>query len=265
MTDARTQNFNLIKPEFDKPRYHQDMNDNFTVIDALLAKYIAAYNVVGVWANTTTYSANQAVVDPDNGQLYTCVSGHTSPASPTTFSAYRAANPSVWASLTLGVRSRGVWTPSTAYVLGDFVTYGDIYAVCTTAHTSNASSTGFSNDSANWSYLIDFDGSDITQNITLSGGSTAISWVNGNHAILTVSANSTITFTVPTKTSRTQRLLVTVIFGGAYTLTIPTARWPNGAAPTISQAVGGSRQEFLFSTSDNGSTYDGNILGMNIQ
>ena len=46
---------------------------------------------------------------------------------------------------------RGAWAASTAYVIDDIVRYGASSYVCTGNHTSDASSTGFPNDSANWS------------------------------------------------------------------------------------------------------------------
>ena len=45
---------------------------------------------------------------------------------------------------------RGAWTASTAFIIDDIVRYGASSYVCTTNHTSDASATGFPNDSANW-------------------------------------------------------------------------------------------------------------------
>lgn len=260
-TDTYTVNNRLIKPYFDKPRYQDDINGNMDIIDALLAKYIAVNNVRGVWLNSTIYAAEDAVVDPDDGQLYKALMDNTSPGAPTTFLEYRTNNPGVWSNLTIAVRFRGVWVTGTDYSVGDFVVYQNIYAVCITPHSAGPT---FAGDASFWSYLINFDASDKQQTATVNGGSTAISWVNGSHAIVTVTANSTITFTAQTLTSSTQSLRLTVLFSGNYTLTVPTSRWPNGVAPTISQGAGGSRQEYVFTTSDNGSSFDAFATGMNM-
>lgn len=104
MADTFTAALRLTKPEFDKPRYHQQMNDNLDIIDAVLTKYIGQLNVVGVWKNSTVYAVSDVVVDQDEGQLYECLAAHTSSSSGT-MAAFRAANPSAWVLLSLSFLS----------------------------------------------------------------------------------------------------------------------------------------------------------------
>lgn len=145
-------NFNLALPPFDHPRYHDLVNNNTVSIGALLAKYVAVLNVRGVWANATLYGVDDVAVDATEGQLYRALASHTSSSAPQTFAQYRAANPSIWTSASVGFRARGTWLTGTSYALGDFVEYENIFAVCLEAHTSGAT---FAVDSAKWSYLID--------------------------------------------------------------------------------------------------------------
>lgn len=152
MAISLTPNYDLNLPDFDTKRYQDYVNNNMRIIDALLAKYIAVLNVRGVWENSTVYAVDEVVVDSVEGQLYRCLSEHTSASAPTIFSADRTAKPNVWASATLGVRARGQWETGEDYALGDYVVNEGIYAVCTTAHTAGAT---FAGDEANWEYLID--------------------------------------------------------------------------------------------------------------
>ena len=63
---------------------------------------------------------------------------------------------------------RGAWAASTAYVIDDIVKYGASSYVCTTNHTSDSSSTGFPNDSANWS--LHLTGQNFAGDLTVSTG-----------------------------------------------------------------------------------------------
>ena len=50
---------------------------------------------------------------------------------------------------------KGDWAVSTAYVKDDVIRYGGKVYICTTAHTSNSSSTGFYTDETNWNVFAD--------------------------------------------------------------------------------------------------------------
>jgi hypothetical protein len=72
---------------------------------------------------------------------------------------------------------QGAWTGSTAYVKDDIVRYGVDSYICTTAHTSDAST--FANDSANWELMA--QGSDLPSQsgnagLALKTDGTNLSW-----------------------------------------------------------------------------------------
>jgi hypothetical protein len=148
----QTPNFKLFQPMFDRKAWHQYVNKNFSIIDAVLTTYLDVGNIVGVWENSTSYNEGDRVIDPVVGQVFEAASDHTSAASPTTFAEDRDANPTYWTSLAVTARGLGAWAPGTLYQPNDFVVDGTIYAVCIATHTSTGV---FADDAAFWDYLID--------------------------------------------------------------------------------------------------------------
>ena len=63
---------------------------------------------------------------------------------------------------------RGAWTASTAFIIDDIVRYGASSYVCTGNHTSDASSTGFPNDSQYWD--LHTEGQNYAGEFTVSTG-----------------------------------------------------------------------------------------------
>ena len=153
---ALTPNISLTQPTYNSVGWHTAVNGNFAIIDAILSEFFVQADFLGLWTNSTAYSIGDRVVDSSNSNIYTCAAGHTSAASPTTFTSDRTTNPSYWTNTTVvAATGRGTWTTATAYVKGDFVVDGSIYAVCTANHTSGAT---FAGDAANWSELVDVSG-----------------------------------------------------------------------------------------------------------
>lgn len=79
---------------------------------------------------------------------------------------------------------QGTWAGSTAYEVEDIVRYGNDSYICTTAHTSDA--TTFSNDSANWETMA--QGASIPAQTGNAGKAlvtdgTNISWGNGGSLV----------------------------------------------------------------------------------
>lgn len=152
-----TTNFNVPIPRPGQRGFQDEYAAGFQTFDSVLALYISVNNFVGRWENSTAYTATETVVDVEGGGVWRCDQSHTSPAAPTTFAAYRTANPSVWSNATLEVRNRGVWASATNYRVGDFVataaSNGKI-AFCLVTHTSSGT---FEADLASgyWSVLID--------------------------------------------------------------------------------------------------------------
>lgn len=92
---STTPHFGLERPDFETVTWHDFVNDNFTILDAVVYTYISARNLRGVWANATMYGVGEIVVDEDSAYLFECAIGNTS-ASTGTFLEDRTANPSNW-------------------------------------------------------------------------------------------------------------------------------------------------------------------------
>lgn len=153
MADQVTPNFKLNLPEFDKRFYDQELNDNFSIIDAVIKTYLDLSNVQGVWANSTAYSVGDKLIDATAGVVYECVISHVSAASPTTFLQDRMARSTFWTAPSIPARGLGNWQTGTDYEPGDFVVAnGTLYAVCIASNTSGAT---FLGDSVFWDILID--------------------------------------------------------------------------------------------------------------
>lgn len=154
-TIGSTPNFALALPYGNRQNWTDLNNDNFRILDALIATYVSVSNLKGLWVNSFAYTAGDNVVDESSGVVYTAQVSHTSSALPTTFAQERAAHTTYWLTFAVAARNRGAWQTATAYSLNDFViANGTKYAVCTQAHTSGAN---FDTDAAagKWSVLID--------------------------------------------------------------------------------------------------------------
>ena len=97
MANTLTTNYSLKKPAFSDENWHTPLNENFDVIDALLSALGISSTFKGVWQNATAYTAGDYVVDSTTHDIYVCLVGHTSAASPTTFASDRTTNPTYWA------------------------------------------------------------------------------------------------------------------------------------------------------------------------
>jgi hypothetical protein len=148
---TKTSNFSFDLIDFDKRPWHDDEHNNWHLLDALLARYVSISNVQGVWEQALSVTAGQKYIDPDEDSIWEALISHTT-ASSGLFAADRTNNSSYWQTVSVDVVSKGEWATDTVYSLNEFVYSGNIYAVCTTAHTSGAT---FAGDSANWGYLID--------------------------------------------------------------------------------------------------------------
>ncbi len=148
---TKTVNISLSLPNFDVSPWHDEVNDNFRVLDAVIQSNIDGRSIQGVWANATAYTVGQVLVDSAGGSLWACLIAHTT-HSTDTFEEDRTTNPTYWQIATIWERAAGTWATTTAYSVGDFVVSGQQYAVCIKAHTST---TAFATDIANWEVLLD--------------------------------------------------------------------------------------------------------------
>lgn len=95
-TSILTPKLKLAKIISDVRNWARTMNDNLSIIDAVVSAYMVVNNLKGVWSNSTSYVLNDRVVDPDTGNLYTALVPHTSASIPSTFAQDFAANPTFW-------------------------------------------------------------------------------------------------------------------------------------------------------------------------
>lgn len=164
----QTTNYKFWQPPFNTRVWQDYINQNFAVMDAVLARFVAINNLKGVWTNSTAYSVNDRVVDPTDGTIYTCSIAHTSASTPTVFSADRLAHQTYWTIFTFSVAFRGTWAQGTSYAVGDFVNFSKKLAVAATAHVAGAS---FTNDQQLGKWTILVDGDSLTPAPPLNGTS----------------------------------------------------------------------------------------------
>lgn len=119
MTTNPTPNYGFSRPNFNQVTWHDDINDNWTLCDALF-KAVGITSVVGAWQNNTAYTIGERVIDATDGTTWKCEVNHTS-AAVGTFAADRAANPTYWESVVTGVIVRGAFVPGATYLINEFV------------------------------------------------------------------------------------------------------------------------------------------------
>lgn len=135
-----TDNLHLAKPNFNHSPWHDDVNKNFDIIDAVFTSAFDIHEIAGIWDNSTAYTIGQRVIDTDSNTVWQVEVDHTSAVVPTTFEEDRTANPTFWSVVELGVAFRGEWLAATNYRIGDLV-YSTTEAVAGFAeedHTSTA-------------------------------------------------------------------------------------------------------------------------------
>jgi len=120
MTTNPTPTLRLSRPNFNAATWHDDVNDNMTIIDATLRSLGVFSNIRGIWAHNTLYRVEDRVVNTATGSLWRCLIEHTSPSTGT-FSEEIAAHPERWRVVSQGLLPRGFWLPQTAYFTNDLV------------------------------------------------------------------------------------------------------------------------------------------------
>ena len=170
---ATTTNFNFNLIDFDQIPWHEDEHNNWHIIDALLARYIAIGNVQGAWENALAVTVGSRYIDTDTDTIWEVLVAHTTDSTGT-FAASRTANSSYWKSISVDVSARGTYTQNTAYNPNDFVIQGDRYGVVQTTYTSdNTQATAilsYDLDVTNGNIVTLIDGSDLFDIIFSSTG-----------------------------------------------------------------------------------------------
>ena len=126
----------------------------------------------GAWSTASTYVVDDIVVR--GGSTYICLVAHTSGTFATDLAA------SKWESYVRGLRNRGFWATSTAYLVDDIVTNGISYYVADLDHTSG--SAGFIDEAAErWTEIVSGTDSLPSQ----AGNANYLLSTNGNAAVWT--------------------------------------------------------------------------------
>ena len=246
--NTTTTNYNFNLTDFDKIPWHTEEHNNWHIIDALLARYIAVGSVKGAWENALAVTVGSRYIDTDTDTIWEVLVAHTT-ASTGIFAADRTANSSYWKSISVDVSAKGAYAQNTAYNPNDFVIQGDRYGVVQTTYTSdNTQATtilSYDLDVTNGNIVTLIDGSDLFDIIfsstgmlaktatgaftsrTITGG-TGIDASNGDG----VSGNPTLAIDSTVATLSGSQVLINK------TLT----------APTINGVVGGSQTSATIST-----------------
>ena len=104
------------------------------------------FNWLNTWATGTRYKVNDTV--SYGGQIYVCVTGHTSNASA---AQGLEADQAKWEYLHKGIEYKGAFAGTTRYKANDVVKGGANLYICTVGYTST---TDINADSANWALFV---------------------------------------------------------------------------------------------------------------
>ena len=128
---------------------HTSAADAADGLETDLAKwevFAKGFNWLNAWATDTRYKPNDTV--RYGGQLYVCITGHTSAATATDGLELDQAK---WQYLHKGIEYLGTWVTATRYKVNDVVKYGANLWIATAAHTGT---TSLAADEANWDIFI---------------------------------------------------------------------------------------------------------------
>ena len=132
----------------------------------------------GAWATSTAYKVDDVVTR--GGSTYICLIANTSGTFATDLAAGK------WESFVRGLRNRGFWATTTAYLVDDIVTNGISYYVADLDHTSGSG--GFAAEAAErWTEVVSGTDSLPSQ----AGNTNYLLSTNGNAAVWTTSLQIT--------------------------------------------------------------------------
>ena len=246
--NTTTTNYNFNLTDFDKIPWHTEEHNNWHIIDALLARYIAIGSVKGAWENALAVTVESRYIDPDTDTIWEVLVAHTT-ASTGTFAADRTANSSYWKSISVDVSAKGTYAQNTAYNPNDFVIQGDRYGVVQTTYTSDNTQASailsYDLDVTNGNIVTLIDGSDLFDIIFSSTGMLAKT-ATGTFTSREVEGGTGIDLTNGTGISGNPSVAIdstVATLSGSQVLTNKTL-----TAPTINGVVGGSQTSATIST-----------------
>jgi hypothetical protein len=192
-----TTNFSLNLTDFDKIPWGEEQHNNWHIVDALMARFIAVSLIKGAWENALAVIVGDRYIDTNEDTIYEVLVAHTTPSTGT-FAAARTANSSQWQSVTVEVANKGAYAQNTTYNANDFVVDGGRFGIVVAQYTSdNAQAT------TALSYNADVTSGDI---LTLLDASALIA---ATHDTNTVATGGTPTATYTAATSKFNFGLVT--------------------------------------------------------
>jgi len=192
-----TSNFKFNLTDFDKIPWHTELHNNFHIMDALMARFLAISLVQGAWENALAVTVGDRYIDTDEDTIYEVLVAHTTPSTGI-FAAARTASSSQWQSVTVEVANKGAYAQSTTYNANDFVVDGGRFGIVVSQYTSDSAQA-----TTALSYNADVTSGDI---LTLLDASALIATT---HDTNTVATGGTPTATYTAATSKFDFGLVT--------------------------------------------------------
>jgi len=192
-----TSNFKFNLTDFDKIPWHTELHNNFHIMDALMARFLAISLVQGAWENALAVTVGDRYIDTDQDLIYEVLVAHTTPSTGT-FAAARIAATANWQAITVDVANKGAYAQDTVYAPNNFVQDGGRFGIVQTDYTSDntAATTALSYDA-------DVTNEDITTLIDASG------IIAATHDTNTVATGGTPTATYTASTNKFDFGLVT--------------------------------------------------------
>lgn len=99
MTTSRTPNLGLALPDFNQAPWHDLVNGNMQMLDAIIYSALGISNFRGVFVNSTQVLLGERYFDPASGQLYQALTTYVTSPAPTTFAEELLLFPTYWASV----------------------------------------------------------------------------------------------------------------------------------------------------------------------
>ena len=147
--------------------------------------YAEGFDWKSDWAVSTRYKINDLV--RYGGTTYVANTGHTSAS---TAASGLENDQSSWDIFNQGLEYKGAWTGNTRYKYNDIVKQGAGTYICTTQHTSNA--TTFATDAANWSQFIEgFEYENAWSNSTVYQPGDVVSYGGNQYVAIAYHSGST--------------------------------------------------------------------------
>lgn len=159
MTTEFTDNFRLNLPDFRSGPWHDQVNENFSMLDGLV---MGLYQGVDTrpWDNNVLFKIGNTAIDQDDGSFWVANIQHTSNITGT-FASDRAAHPTYWNRVVVGIAPRGEWANATLYLPNDLAASSpeNVIAICITEHVSSALPATIRTDASHWSFIVDMGAS----------------------------------------------------------------------------------------------------------